>query len=145
MAYNTGQCLPVNIVAQEFIEYVGRTGSTRQHHAVDDKMLCNLQPEALSFLCKKPFEGYGKGFEKAAVYYGELTHLKSQSAQVIMLILLTCWGDDCQVGCMSGLMRSLKEKPMMLSKKACLYSLNLPLWGAGRWIPQCLRRLHLFV
>ena len=77
MAYNTGQCLPVNIVAQEFIDYV------EQHHLNPDNAMlwmtkcyitCNLR--LYPFYVKNLLEGYGHGFEKASVYYGELTHLE---------------------------------------------------------------------
>ncbi|MEI7664143.1 MAG: acyl-CoA dehydratase activase-related protein, partial [Bacteroidota bacterium] len=77
MAYNTGQCLPVNIVAQEFIEYV-------EHHKLrpEHTMLwmtkcyitCNLR--LYPFYVKNLLETYAHGFEKAAVYSGELTHLE---------------------------------------------------------------------
>lgn len=77
MAYNTGQCLPVNIVAQEFIDYV-------EHHGLPpgETMLwmtkcyvtCNVR--LYPFYIKNLLEEYGKGFENAAVYYGELSHLE---------------------------------------------------------------------
>jgi predicted CoA-substrate-specific enzyme activase len=76
MASNTGQCLPVNIVAQEFIDYV------EQHHLQPGNTMlwmtkcyitCNLR--LYPFYVKNLLEDYGHGFEKAAVYYGELTHL----------------------------------------------------------------------
>jgi predicted CoA-substrate-specific enzyme activase len=77
MAYNTGQCLPVNIIAQEFIDYV-----EQNHLAPENTMLwmtkcyitCNLR--LYPFHVKNLFEGYGHGFEKAAVYYGDLSHLE---------------------------------------------------------------------
>ncbi|MEI7980388.1 MAG: acyl-CoA dehydratase activase [Bacteroidota bacterium] len=77
MAYNTGQCLPVNIVAQEFIDYIDLHGL-----APENTMLwmtkcyvsCNLR--LYPFYVKNLLEGYGHGFEKAAVYCGDLTHLE---------------------------------------------------------------------
>jgi predicted CoA-substrate-specific enzyme activase len=77
MAYNTGQCLPVNIVAQEFIEYI------EQHHLKPEHTMlwmtkcyvtCNLR--LYPFYVKNFLESYGHGFEKAAVYSGEVTHLE---------------------------------------------------------------------
>jgi predicted CoA-substrate-specific enzyme activase len=77
MAYNTGQCLPVNIVAQEFIEYI------EQHKLQPEKTMlwmtkcyvtCNLR--LYPFYIKNLLEEYGHGFEKASVYYGDLTHLE---------------------------------------------------------------------
>jgi len=77
MAYNTGQCLPVNIVAQEFIDY------TEQHKLKPENTMlwmtkcyitCNLR--LYPFYIKNLLETYGHGFEKASVYFGELTHLE---------------------------------------------------------------------
>ncbi|MFZ4562272.1 MAG: acyl-CoA dehydratase activase [Bacteroidales bacterium] len=77
MAYNTGQCLPVNIIAQEFIDYV------EQHRLAPEKTIlwmtkcyltCNLR--LYPFYVKNLLEDYGHGFEKAAVYSGELSHLE---------------------------------------------------------------------
>jgi predicted nucleotide-binding protein (sugar kinase/HSP70/actin superfamily) len=77
MAYNTGQCLPVNIIAQEFIDYV------EQHHLEPESVIlwmtrcyltCNLR--LYPFHIKNLFETYGHGFEKAAVYYGDLSHIE---------------------------------------------------------------------
>jgi predicted CoA-substrate-specific enzyme activase len=77
MAYNTGQCLPVNIVAQEFIEYI-------EHHRLNPEhtmlwmtkcyVTCNLR--LYPFYVKNFLESYGHGFEKASVYSGDLTHLE---------------------------------------------------------------------
>lgn len=77
MATNTGQCLPVNIVAQEFIDYV------EQHRLQPGNTMlwmtkcfitCNLR--LYPFYVKNLLEDYGHGFEKASVYYGELTHFE---------------------------------------------------------------------
>lgn len=77
MAHNTGQCLPINIIAQEFIEYV------REHElkpentmiwAIDTKLSCNIRlyPQYI----KSILDNYGQGMEKAHVYSGLLTHLE---------------------------------------------------------------------
>ncbi len=77
MALNTGQCLPINIIAQEFIEYVEShkldPGNTLLW-AIESKLSCNIRlyPEYI----KSIFDNYGKGFEKADVYIGLLTHLE---------------------------------------------------------------------
>ncbi|MFH1936261.1 MAG: acyl-CoA dehydratase activase-related protein, partial [Bacteroidota bacterium] len=77
MVYNTGQCLPVNIVAQEFIDYV------EQHHLNPENTMlwmtkcyitCNLR--LYPFYIKNLLETHGHGFEKAAVYSGEFSHLE---------------------------------------------------------------------
>jgi predicted CoA-substrate-specific enzyme activase len=77
MANNTGQCLPVNIVAQEFIDYV------ENHHLHPENTMlwmakcyvtCNLR--LYPFYVKNLLESYGNGFEKASVYFGDLSHLE---------------------------------------------------------------------
>jgi predicted nucleotide-binding protein (sugar kinase/HSP70/actin superfamily) len=77
MAYNTGQCLPVNIVAQEFIDYVERHNLQPKQTMlwmVRCYVTCNLR--LYPFYVKNLLEGYGHGFEKASVYFGDLTHLE---------------------------------------------------------------------
>ncbi|MBN1199513.1 MAG: hypothetical protein JXA23_09195, partial [Bacteroidales bacterium] len=77
MVYNTGQCLPVNIVAQDFIDYV-----EKNHLKPENTMLwmtkcyitCNLR--LYPFYIKNFLEAYGHGFEHAAVYSGQLSHLE---------------------------------------------------------------------
>lgn len=76
MIHNTGQCLPINIIAQEFIEYVEDHNLKPEDTmlwAIEAKISCNIRlyPE----YTKSIFENYGKGFEKAEVYSGMLTHL----------------------------------------------------------------------
>ena len=77
MAYNTGQCLPVNIVAQEFIDYVEKNALIPENSMLwmtRCYITCNLR--LYPFYIKNLLETYGHGFEKASVYYGELTHLE---------------------------------------------------------------------
>jgi predicted nucleotide-binding protein (sugar kinase/HSP70/actin superfamily) len=76
MATNTGQCLPLNIIVQEFIEYI-------QKHELrpEDTMLwmmeglmsCNLRQ--FPYYMKALLNDYGKGMEKASIYSGKVTHL----------------------------------------------------------------------
>ena len=77
MACNTGQCLPVNIVTQEFIDYVEQNGLEQGNTMLwmtKCYVTCNLR--LYPFHVKNLLEAYGNGFEKAAVYSGELTHLE---------------------------------------------------------------------
>ncbi|MCJ7473393.1 MAG: CoA activase, partial [Actinobacteria bacterium] len=77
MAHNTGQCLPMNIIAQEFIEYIEEQNLNPENTmlwALDTKLSCNIRlyPEYI----KSILENYGKGLEKAHVYSGLITHLE---------------------------------------------------------------------
>jgi predicted CoA-substrate-specific enzyme activase len=77
MVNNTGQCLPVNIVAQEFIDYVEQNGLKPEQTMLwiaKGYITCNLR--LYPFYIKNLFESYGHGFEKAAVYLGDLSHLE---------------------------------------------------------------------
>jgi predicted nucleotide-binding protein (sugar kinase/HSP70/actin superfamily) len=74
LRYNTGQCLPLNIIAQEFIDYV-------QTHDLDPaktilwmvagEIACNIKlyPHHI----KGILNSYGNGMEKASVYVGKLS------------------------------------------------------------------------
>jgi predicted nucleotide-binding protein (sugar kinase/HSP70/actin superfamily) len=77
MAHNSGQCLPINIIAQEFIEYIEEQKiepGNAMLWAIESKLSCNLRlyPEYI----KSILENYGQGLEKANVYSGLLTHLE---------------------------------------------------------------------
>ena len=77
MAHNSGQCLPINIIAQEFIEYITEQKIEPENAmlwAIESKLSCNLRlyPEYI----KSIFENWGNGLEKAHVYSGLSTHLE---------------------------------------------------------------------
>lgn len=76
MAHNTGQCLPINIIAQEVIEYVRKYDLDPEETlvwAIESKLSCNLRlyPQYI----KSILENHGEGMEKINVYSGFLTHL----------------------------------------------------------------------
>ena len=77
MAHNSGQCLPINIIAQEFIDYITEQKLEPENTmlwAIESKLSCNLRlyPEYI----KSILENWGQGLEKAHVYSGLLTHLE---------------------------------------------------------------------
>jgi predicted CoA-substrate-specific enzyme activase len=77
MAHNSGQCLPINIIAQEFIEYIEEHKLKPENTmlwAIDAKWTCNLRLYPEYF--KSILENYGHGLEKAHVYSGLMTHLE---------------------------------------------------------------------
>jgi len=77
MAHNTGQCLPLNIITQEFIEFVTKYNLEPENTILwmmESKLTCNLR--LYPYLMKSLLESYGNGFEKAAVYSGKLTHIE---------------------------------------------------------------------
>jgi predicted CoA-substrate-specific enzyme activase len=75
MAHNTGQCLPINIIAQNSIDYI------EKHHLdpantilwmFEGYISCNLRQ--YPYYIKQIFDNHGKGMEKASVYSGKLSH-----------------------------------------------------------------------
>ncbi len=77
MRHNTGQCLPLNIIAQEFMDYI-------ETHALDPSrtalwmirsgISCNLG--MFPFFIKSLLEAHGGGMEKAEVYTGDISHIE---------------------------------------------------------------------
>lgn len=76
MAYNTGQCIPINAIALEFIELMERYDLRPEETMLwipRSTWTCNIrmyQPFIQTLL-----QAYGRGMEKASVYVGEITHL----------------------------------------------------------------------
>jgi predicted CoA-substrate-specific enzyme activase len=74
LRYNSGQCIPLNIIAQEFIDYV-------ESHQLDpantvlwiisSTISCNLG--LFPHHIKSLLEGYGQGMEKVGIYTGSLS------------------------------------------------------------------------
>ena len=72
--FNSGQCLPLSIVAQEFIEAVETRGLDPASTALwmaKSRISCNLG--IFPSILKTTLESWGRGFERAAVYVGELS------------------------------------------------------------------------
>lgn len=77
MVHNTGQCLPLNIIIQEFIEYIEKYNLRPENTILwmmESKLSCNLRQ--YPYYMKSLLESYGNGMEKAAVYSGKLTHIE---------------------------------------------------------------------
>ncbi len=75
MVHNTGQCLPLNIIAQDFIDYTERhqlDPSRTMLWMMEGKMACNLRQ--YPYFIKRILENYGNGMEQASVYSGEISH-----------------------------------------------------------------------
>ena len=75
MVHNTGQCLPINIIAQETIDYIERHNLDPSRvilWMMEGRISCNLRQ--YPYYIKRILENYGKGLEKASVYSGEISH-----------------------------------------------------------------------
>ena len=74
LRHNTGQCIPLNIIAQEFTDYV-------EHHNLDPaqtvlwmaggEIACNLK--LYPYHIKRLVNGFGNGMENAGVFNGDIT------------------------------------------------------------------------
>lgn len=76
MVHNTGQCLPLNIITQEFIEFVKKNDldpADTMLWMVETKLTCNIR--LYPYYIKNLLDNYKDGMEKAIVYSGEVTHL----------------------------------------------------------------------
>jgi len=75
MVHNTGQCLPINIIAQNCIDYIEKhklDPSNTILWSAEGYISCNLKQ--YPFYIKKIMENYGKGLELTSVYSGKITH-----------------------------------------------------------------------
>lgn len=73
---NTGQCIPLNIMAQEFIDNVESEGLDPEKAVlwtVQSKLSCNLA--LFPFHIKTILDDHQKGFEKSGVYTGYLSFI----------------------------------------------------------------------
>ncbi len=75
MVHNTGQCLPINIIAQNCIDYIEKhklDPSNTVLWSAEGHISCNLKQ--YPFYIKKIMENYGKGLENTSVYSGQISH-----------------------------------------------------------------------
>ncbi len=76
MVHNTGQCLPINIITQEFIEFIKKNNldpADTMLWMVETKLTCNIR--LYPYYIKNLLDNWGEGMEIAIVYSGEITHL----------------------------------------------------------------------
>ncbi len=76
LRYNSGQCIPLNIIAQEFIDYVEKhelDPAKTVLWLLDTTLACNLRmyPHHI----KTILNTYGKGMSEAGVYTGKLSFM----------------------------------------------------------------------
>ena len=74
MQFNSGQCIPLNIIAREFIDYVQTHGLDPARTALwmaVGEIACNLK--LYPHYIKRILDAYGSGMEQAEVYPGELS------------------------------------------------------------------------
>jgi len=76
LRHNTGQCIPLNIIAQEFVDYVGAHDLNPEKTLlwmVSSQIACNIGMFAHHL--KRLFHSCGNGMEKAGVYVGGMSFM----------------------------------------------------------------------
>ena len=77
MRMNTGQCIPLNVIVEEAIEYVGNHGLDPAKTAlwmIGSRWSCGLG--MYPYYMKTLLEGRGEGMEKMEIYLGDVTHIE---------------------------------------------------------------------
>ncbi|MEA1897190.1 MAG: acyl-CoA dehydratase activase [Bacteroidota bacterium] len=77
MVHNTGQCLPLNVIVQDYIEYLEKhelDPAKTMLWMTESHLSCNIRmyPQYMQSI----LDNYGNGMEKGSVYSGELSHLE---------------------------------------------------------------------
>ncbi len=93
MRFNTGQCIPLNIIVQNGVDYIERHGldpAKTVLWSMNSKIACNIGmfPHYTKYL----LESFGKGYEQISVYMGDVTFV-DMSIQVAV---------QCYLGFMFG-------------------------------------------
>ena len=82
LRYNTGQCIPLNIIAQEFMDYV-ETHDLDPAQTVlwmgEGRIACNIKlyPNFIQSLLKS----YGNNMDRAGIFHGEMTRIFTANAK----------------------------------------------------------------
>lgn len=90
LSHNTGQCIPLNIIIQNCVEYVRKHDldpSRTVMWNIDSKISCNLG--MFSYYSKTLLESMGGGMEKIEVYAGSVT-LSDISYRAALNMYLAC-------------------------------------------------------
>jgi predicted CoA-substrate-specific enzyme activase len=72
LSLNTGQCLPLNIIVQNAIDYIESKGLNPEETVLwimKSDLSCNLS--MFPYFMKKLLDNYGKGMEKVQIYLGD--------------------------------------------------------------------------
>jgi predicted CoA-substrate-specific enzyme activase len=102
LKYNTGQCIPINILAQEYIDSIQKDCLDPGMCALwicKGQIACNLKmiPHHIKYILNK----YGQGMENAVVYHGELSMMDiSLRATVNVYLAFMFGGLIRRIGCM---------------------------------------------
>ncbi len=102
LSHNTGQCLPLNIIVQNAIDYMETRKLDPENTVlwiIKSTLSCNLSmfPQYM----QKLLNDYGKGLEKASVYSGDLMFYDISLQTAINAYLAYMFGGNIRkIGCM---------------------------------------------
>jgi predicted CoA-substrate-specific enzyme activase len=101
LSMNTGQCLPLNIIVQNAIDYIETNGLDPADTVLwimKSDLSCNLSMFPL--FMKKLLDGYGKGMEKVSLYQGDLIFYDISLQTSINVYLVYMFGGYIRkIGC----------------------------------------------
>ncbi|MCU0848894.1 MAG: acyl-CoA dehydratase activase [Spirochaetes bacterium] len=93
LKHNVGQCIPINAIAEEFIDYVEKNG-IRPRDAVlwmmQSEVACNIK--LYPYFIKSIFESYGSGFESSSVYVGDMSFMDISPKAVLNVYFAFMFG-----------------------------------------------------
>ncbi len=112
LSHNTGQCLPLNIIVQNAIDYIEANRldpSDSVLWIIKSTLSCNLSmfPQYM----RKLLNDYGKGMEQASVYSGDIIFYDISLQTAINTYLAYMFGGNIRkIGCMISPYEKVKGK-----------------------------------
>lgn len=101
LSFNTGQCLPLNIIVQDAIDYIEANRLNPADTAlwmIKSNLSCNLS--MFPYYMKKLLDDYGEGMEQASVYMGDVIFYDVSLATAINAYLAYMFGGFIRkIGC----------------------------------------------
>lgn len=101
MRHNTGQCIPINAVTEEYIEFIRNEGLDPGQTVLwmlDSALACNIK--LYPYYIKSLLEAHGEGMEKAGVYLGEFSYFDLSPAVTLNAYFAYLFGGTLRrLGC----------------------------------------------
>ncbi len=101
LRHNTGQCIPLNAIAQEFMDYIGKHNLKPENSILwmaGSEIACNIK--LYPYYIKSILDAHGRGMEKASVYVGDTTFIDiNPMAAVNMYFAYMFGGFIKKMGC----------------------------------------------
>ena len=130
LSFNTGQCLPLNIIVQNAIDYIEANGLDPANTVLwimKSDLSCNLS--MFPWFMKKLLNNYGKGMEQVSVYLGDLIFYDLSLPTAINAYLCYMFGGYIRkIGCrirpyekQKGITNEIIQKSLISLAKAFRY------------------------